>query len=48
MPNLYPLNVEVNEKSIAKVVNLFKGAYKDIVGEISTASNFGVSNRKAI
>jgi len=46
--SVYPLQVEINEKNINKVIALFKGAYKDIVGELSTATNFGVANRKKL
>lgn len=48
MPELYPLHVEVNQKSIDKVIALFKQSYKEIVNEIATATDFGVANRKAI
>lgn len=48
MPDVYPLQVEVNEDNILKITNTFKSAYKDIVDEIIGASNFGVANRKAI
>lgn len=48
MPNIYPLQVEVNEDNILKIRDTFKQAYKDIVGEISTATDFGIANRKAI
>jgi len=45
---MYPLHVEVNEKNILRIQRTFKRAYKDIVSEIGTATNFGVANRKAI
>lgn len=48
MPNIYPLQVEVNEENILKITDTFKQAYKDIVGEISGATDFGVANRRAI
>ncbi len=48
MPDVYPLQVEVNEDNILKITSTFKGAYKDIVDEIVGATNFGVANRKAI
>lgn len=45
---MYPLQVEVNEKNILKMTETFKSAYAAIVREISTATDFGVANRKAI
>lgn len=45
---LYPTEVEVDEAQIARLVQTFKKAYKDIIAEISTATNFGVANRQAI
>jgi len=48
MPNIYPLQVEVNEDNILKITETFKTAYKDIVGQITGATDFGVANRKAI
>jgi|SRR3990167_3364282 len=45
---MYPLQIEVNEESIARLTKTFKIAYASIVGEIETATNFGVANRKAI
>ena len=48
MPDVYPLQVEINEENILKITSTFKSAYKDIVDEIVGATNFGVANRKAI
>lgn len=45
---MYPLQVEVNEASILKIISTFKTAYKSIAEEIFTATDFGVANRKAI
>lgn len=45
---LYPTEVHVNEANIAKVTATFKGAYKSIINEILTATDFGVGNRRAI
>lgn len=45
---MYPLEVEVNPANILKITSLLKTAYKSIIQEISTATDFGVSNRKAI
>jgi hypothetical protein len=45
---LYPEQVEVTEANIAKITATFKNAYREIVREISTATSFGVSNRRAI
>ena len=44
----YPLSVEVNEKNLMAVTDIFKSAYKEIVDEIAGATNFGTYNRKAI
>lgn len=45
---MYPVQVEVNEQNVLKITNTFKSAYKDILSEINTATDFGVQNRKAI
>lgn len=45
---MYPLSVEVNEQNIEKIINTFKSAYKEIVAEMATATDWGVANRKAI
>lgn len=46
--SIYPLQVEVNEENIAKLTKTFKTAYASIVKEISTATDWGVANRKTI
>jgi hypothetical protein len=48
MPNLYPLHVEVNEENILKLQDVLKKSYTEIVKEITTATDFGVANRRAI
>jgi len=45
---MYPQRVDLNEQNIAKLINLFKGSYKQIVDEMTTATDFGVANRKRI
>lgn len=45
---MYPAQVEVNEANILKITSTFKRAYKDILNEIDTATDFGVANRQAI
>ena len=45
---MYPTEVDVSEASIERLTATFKQAYKSIVEEISTATDFGVANRKAI
>lgn len=45
---LYPKQVPIDEKRLLKLTTTFKTAYIDITNEISTATNFGVANRKAI
>jgi hypothetical protein len=42
------LEVEVNEKNLQKIIGTYKAAYKDIVGEIAGATDWGVQNRKKI
>lgn len=44
----YPIKVEVDEAKILKLTKVYQSAYIQIVGEINTATNFGVANRKAI
>lgn len=44
----YPTNVEVNEDKILKLTKTLQTAYKEIVAEIETATDFGVYNRMAI
>jgi hypothetical protein len=46
--NPYPLHVEVNEAKIMKLTKTLESAYKEIVAEITTATDFGVYNRGAI
>ena len=48
MAQIYPLQVEINEENVQKLTKTFKDAYASIVQEISTATDFGVANRKAI
>ena len=45
---MYPLQVEINPANILKITALLKVAYKNIVEEIVTATDFGVANRRAI
>lgn len=45
---MYPLQVEVDEIKVAKLTKIFKQAYIDIVHEITTATDWGVQNRKQI
>lgn len=45
---MYPQRVDLNEENIKKLINLFKGSYKQIVDEMTTATDFGVRNRKRI
>jgi hypothetical protein len=45
---MYPLQVEINPENIVKLTAILKTAYASIVSEISTATNFGVANRRAI
>lgn len=48
MAEMYPREVPVNEANIAKTISFYKRAYKDIVNELTTATDFGVANRRAI
>lgn len=45
---MFPQEVELNEENIAKLTSVYKQAYAQIVTEITSASNFGIANRKAI
>lgn len=45
---MYPSQVEVTPENIQKLTNTLKEAYASILQEISTATDFGVANRKAI
>lgn len=44
----FPLEVEVNEKNITKLVKVFEYAQTQIAKEIEGATDFGVRNRKSI
>jgi hypothetical protein len=44
----FPVRVEFDEKTTAKLIKLFKRAEKQIVSEISTATDFGAFNRRVI
>ena len=48
MPNIYPLQVEIDQKDIDKLVKVYVTAQKQIEKEILTATDFGVYNRRAI
>lgn len=45
---LYPKTAGLSDKELAKIVKLYKRAYKKIVSEINGATNFGIYNRRAI
>lgn len=45
---MYPQQVEINEENVRKLTQTLETAYKSIVSEINTATDFGVANRKAI
>lgn len=45
---MYPQRVVVNEENVKRLTTTLQVAYKSIVDEISTATDFGVANRKAI
>lgn len=45
---MYPTEVAINQKGIDKLIATYKRAYKDILGEITTATDFGVYHRKQI
>lgn len=45
---LYPKQVEIDEEGLQRFLQVFKRAYSDVTHEITTASDFGVANRKAI
>lgn len=45
---MYPTEVKVNEEAIARLVNTYKRAYKEIVKELEGATDFGVYHRKAL
>jgi len=44
----FPLEVRVNETQIARLTTVYKNAYKQIVAEIESATDWGVANRRAI
>ena len=46
--NLYPTEVEISAKSVENLSRILKLAYKDVVSQISTATDFGVNNRRVI
>lgn len=43
-----PTHVEVTEEGLKTLTDTFKNSYKEIVGQIDGATNFGVQNRKVI
>ncbi len=45
---MYPREVIINSANIDKLTATFKGAYREIIGEIRTATNFGVARRRAL
>lgn len=45
---MFPLEVEVNEANILKLRKVYKKAYKTIVNEIMTATDWGVANRRQL
>lgn len=45
---MYPSQVEIDDATIGRLTQTFKTAYSDIVGEIETATDWGVQNRKQI
>lgn len=46
--NLYPTEVDIKDSSVEKLTRTFKNAYKQIISEISTATDFGSFNRQQI
>lgn len=44
----FPEEVAINEGSIEKVIAIYKKAYKEILGELEHATNFGIKNRLQI
>lgn len=48
MSELYPVNVDVNQKDIEKLAQLLGKFYNRMVKEVSGATDFGVANRRAI
>jgi len=45
---MYPTEVAINEKGIEKLIATYKRAYKEIVGELVNATDFGTYNRKLL
>lgn len=45
---MFPTQVNVNEKDLAKLIDILKKAYIQITDEIKTATNFGAANRRTI
>lgn len=45
---MYPKQVEINEKNLAKLIQTYKSAYRDIISGIIGATDFGVDNRQKI
>ncbi|MBU1110803.1 phage minor capsid protein [Patescibacteria group bacterium] len=45
---LFPIEVGLPDRDINKIIKLYKRAYKKIVLEISTATDFGIYNRRSI
>ena len=45
---MYPTEIEVDEKALAKLTNTLKKAYKEIVDEMLNATDFGLYNRQMI
>lgn len=48
MPEIYPLQVDINQDNVDDLIKLFVNAYNEIVAEINGATDFGVANRRAI
>lgn len=46
--SLFPVEVGLSDKDINKIIVLYKRAYKKIVQEIASATDFGIYNRRAI
>jgi hypothetical protein len=45
---MYPVQVEIDDAKIAKLTKTFARAYEDIVQQLTTATDWGVQNRKQI
>lgn len=48
MSVIRPTEVSINERDLARLTNLYKTAYAQIVAEMETATNFGIANRKIL